>query len=135
MQQGTRGYDSLKATPFTSSSSCISPPPATSHELIVGHALPRRPTSGGLASTPTPLSSSSGGYVNSTPAHNCLLHTALSASPGRRILVLSPATFYYILASSVICQVCTSPLILSASQSLTFMQIWYLTPRARHFNT
>ena len=51
----------------------------------------------------TPLSSSCGG--NAKPAHGCLLPTALS--DGAK-LALSPATFYYILASSVICQVCAS---------------------------
>ena len=83
MQQGTRGYSSLKATPFTSSSSCISPPPATSHELIVGHGFPRPSTSSGLASTPTPLSSSRGG--NSKPAHGCLLPTAVGRREARPV--------------------------------------------------
>ena len=111
MLQGTRGYSSLKAAPLNVVIKlCL---PATSYELIVGHAFPRHSTSGSLASTPTPLSSSSGGNVNPTPAHSCLLHTALSASPGRRMLALSPATFYCILVSSVICQVCTSPLFCS----------------------
>ena len=85
---------------------CVSPPPATSSSLDTPF-LVVRPL---VVSRPRLRLSAHRAAAMSIPLQRTIVFSTLlyRRVPDVAILALSPATFYYILASSVICQVCAS---------------------------